>query len=1175
MGSTLQKRSGLVKTAIVAAVLLAGSSQASAQVLYGSIVGNVVDPISAVVPTASIAVVEQNTGFSRAGVTDVNGTYQLVNLPPGIYTLKVTKPGFKTFERRDIRVEANNIARTDVRLEVGQIEESVTVTGEVAVLQTDRAEVHSDVTTQELENIPVTLGRNYQQIYRALPGFAPPVNSHSIPTNPSRALEFNVNGTSDEQNNTRIDGVSSAHVQLPHVVAYIPALESIQEVNVVTNSFDAEQGLAGGAVVNVQIKSGTNEVHGSAFEYNSNNHLKAWPWQVPPGVSEKPKLVYNQAGGTVGGPIKKDKLFYFASYEGTWDHRAVQRKVTVPTDAMKAGDFSNFLSSGIVIYNPYTDATGTTLADPSKRVPMTAPGDPRCNVATNPTCANIIPKGLLNTPSGQIAQKILGLWPEPNLSGFSNNYFASGPFGFDRHTLDSKVNWTISSKLNVFGRFSFLHYSDFTPTVFGEHLVGRPIGGSSNSGHGHGETYSSTFGGTYTVSPRFIVDAYFGFTRQGTNSEQPGLGKNVGSDILGIPGTNGSRKFESGWPEFDFDGFATVGIDNNFMPYYRHDPQYQYVVNFDWAHNRHDLRFGADLYRQGLNQTQAEYVAGGFFGSQGGFDFGRHTTALCKDPPDCTSGTSTNRANAFASFLLGLPDTASRTLQVPDEYTIRAMAYSFYVRDRWNVTPRLTLNYGVRWERFPYPHRTDRGLERYDPTINKVLICGMGPVPGDCGVEISNRRFSPRFGLAYRATSTFVIRAGYGLTNDPFEAMELLRNNYPIMVPFGIQTPNKFVPATTLAKGLPPIPAPGLDNGIIDLPLDVGFSGMPKNLHRGYIQSWNVTVQKEFRWGFTGQAGYVATRSVRQLGYVDINAGQIPFTNRETQPLFQQWGRTAGTTFIQPLGTGTYDSLQASLQRRFTSGLMLNVNYTWGKALNYVDNSSWTPNIQSIPYMRLNRAPTTFDRTHNLEISNVWELPFGRGRRFLGDNGALTPVVSGWQLNNLVSVMSGQPFNVTGSCGAAWPGNSPTMADIIGTPQRIGSTAGYNADTGAAGYWYSPTSFAEVFDPNSPGDCLPRLGTSGFNNLRGPMLFNWDFGVFRDFAVTERFHLQFRAEAFNFTNTPHFDLPDNSLGDANTIDQRTGRVIDPGAFMTITGVTNLAREGIDERQFRLGLRLRF
>lgn len=1131
----------------------------SAQVLYGSLIGNVTDPNGAVVPGAEAVATNQNTGVAKTTKTDSEGGYQFIDLQPGTYTLKVSFSGFKTFERQNIPVALNNITRTDVALEVGNIQEAVTVTAETPILQTDRAETRSEIGSVELQNLPVPFGRNYQQLYRTLPGVSPPFNSHSVPTNPSRSLEFHVNGTSDDQNNTRIDGVSSTTVQLPHIVSYIPALESIEEVNVVTSSFDAEQGLAGGAAISVQIKSGTNQVHGSGFEYHSDQHLKAWPESVPAGEVNKPKLVYNQFGGTIGGPIKKDKLFYFVSYEGTYDHRNVQKKVTVPTDSMKAGDFSSFLDSGIAIYNPYTDLSGTRLADPSLRVPF---------------AGNIIPKSLLATPSAQIAEKMNALFPEPNLPGTKNNYFASGGFAFDRNTVDTKVNWNVSNKMSVFGRFSFLHYTDFTPTVFGTAMQGTPIGGSSNPGNGHGNTYSSTFGGTYSFTPTLVLDAYFGFTHQGTISEQQGLGKNIGLDVLGIPGTNGTRKFESGWPEFQFNrgtsDFATAGNDTNFMPYYRHDPQYQYVANISWVHGTHDVRFGGDIYRQGLNQTQAEWIGGGtFYGSQGGFDFGQETTALCIDPPLCTTSSTTSRANSYASFLLGLADQASKSVQFPDEYSIRSMLYSAYVRDRWNVTPRFTLNYGMRWEYFPYPTRTNRGLERYDPNTNLVLICGQGQVSGNCGVDISKTRFSPRLGLAWRPTDTFVIRAGFGMTNDPYEGLELLRNNYPIMEPFGLQTPNNFTVATRLAQGLPSISAPTIpSSGLLPIPGNIGFEGYPKKLDRGYIESWNFTLQKELGWGFTGQAAYVATRSVRQLGFININASQVPYTNLATEPLYQQWGRTAATTFLEPLGTGQYNALQASLQRRFNHGLLLNVNYTRGKSINLVDASSGTPNIQSQYYLSMNRALTGFDVPNNLAITSVLDLPFGHGRQWLANKRVLTPIVSGWQVNNVISVYSGTPFNVTGDCSPAWPGNSPTMINTIGSPKKIGSKSGY---------WYDPFAFAETYDPNNPGTCLAgALGTSGFNNLRGPGIFNWDFGLFRDFAITERFHLQFRAEAFNLTNTPHWANPDNAIGDANSIDQKTGRVIDPGAFMTLdNGVNDLAREGIDERQFRLGLRLSF
>ena len=255
--------------------------QASAQVLYGSLVGNVTDPNGAVVPNAAVTVTDQATGVVTTSTTDPTGVYQFIALQPGTYIVKISVAGFKTYERRGVPISLNNVTRDDAALEVGSIEQSVTITEEALALQTDRAETRSSVSSVELENLPVPIGRNYQQLYRTIPGISPPFNSHSIPSNPSRSLEFHVNGTSDDQNNTRIDGVSSTTVQLPHIVSYVPALESIQEVNVVTSSYDAEQGLAGGAAINVQIKSGTNQVHGSAFEYHSDQHLKAWPESVP------------------------------------------------------------------------------------------------------------------------------------------------------------------------------------------------------------------------------------------------------------------------------------------------------------------------------------------------------------------------------------------------------------------------------------------------------------------------------------------------------------------------------------------------------------------------------------------------------------------------------------------------------------------------------------------------------------------------------------------------------------------------------------------------------------------------------------------------------------------------------------------------------------------------------
>src|SRR5713226_7732612 len=283
---------------------------ANAQVLYGSVVGNVKDTSEAAVAAANVTITNSLTGVSREAVTNEAGGYSFPNVPAGTYDLKVTKEGFTTFSQRQVGVTINNITRVDLTLKVGAVTETVTVAAEVAALQTDRSEVRAEIVSREMQNLPVPLGRNYQQLFRTLAGFAPPANAHSVPTNPSRALAFNVNGTSQSSNNTRIDGASSTVIQLPHIVAYVPSLEAIQTVNVVSNSFDAEQGLAGGAAISVQTKSGTNELHGSGFEYHNDQHLKARPFFLPASQS-KPKQIFNQFGGAIGGRIKKDRVFYF------------------------------------------------------------------------------------------------------------------------------------------------------------------------------------------------------------------------------------------------------------------------------------------------------------------------------------------------------------------------------------------------------------------------------------------------------------------------------------------------------------------------------------------------------------------------------------------------------------------------------------------------------------------------------------------------------------------------------------------------------------------------------------------------------------------------------------------------------------------------------------------------
>lgn len=1096
--------------------------RAGAQVLYGSIVGNAKDASEAVIAGATVTILNTLTNESRQTTTNEVGQYNFPNVQAGRYTVRVSKEGFTTFTQQDVIVTINNVTRVDVSLKVGAVAETVTVTAEIAILQTDRSEVRAEIGGRQLTNLPVALGRNYQQLFRTLPGFTLPVNAHSIPTNPSRALRFNVNGASDASNNTRIDGASSTVIQLPWIVAYIPSLEAIETVNVVTNSFDAEQGLAGGAAISLQTRSGTNELHGAIYEYHANQRLKAKPFFLPQG-QRKPKQVYNQFGAALGGPIKKDRLFYFMAYEGTTDRQNASRFGTVPTAAIKSGDMS---ASPRPIYDPLTgDALGNNrVAFPGNLVPPQR---------TSP-----------------ISRKLADLTPLPNLDLLTSNYFLAAPFLFDRHTADTKINYNVSQKFNTFVRFSVLRYNSFNQELFGQ-LGGPPIAGG-NPGNSHGGTYSTTVAASYVLSPNFILDAYYGYTRMDTTSEQTRLDENLGRDFLGIPGTNGTRRFEGGWPTFVITSYTNIGTNDNFMPYYRRDPQYQYVANFNWTKGTHNIRFGLDLYRQHLNQSQAEFVGGGgVHGGQGGFTF-------AGGPTTTRGGPSANQFNSYATFLLGSPTTIGRILQVPDEYNLRAWLHSYYIRDRWNVTPKLTLAYGVRWEYFPFPTRTDRGMEIYDPNTNKVLACGVGSVPKDCGVEVSKKLFAPRLGVAYRATNTLVLRAGYGITNDPFIATEFMRAEYPVLIPLVIEGPNAFQPAGRLENGIPRIPVPDLGNGIIDIPGTYGFAGWPQKVRRGYIQSWNFTVQKQMRYGFTGEVAYVASRETKKLSYFDINSGQIIGAGQAGRPLRQLFGRTAPTTFVMPVGTGQYNALQTKLERRFSQGLDFSAAYTWSKTIGIVNNTAEQPAVRAYDFRHLNRAVRGFDRTHNLHISNLWELPFGRGKRWV-TNGAAAAILGGWQVNNILAFVSGTPFTATAAgTSLDLPGSSQRADQVKPTVKKLGGT-------GRGQSFFDPFAYAPVTQA--------RFGTAGFNSLRGPGIVNWDFGVFREFSVTERWKIQFRAESFNFSNTPHFGNPGNNVSNLSL--NPDGTVRDLAGYTEITGTTNLAREGIDERQFRFGIRISF
>ena len=1108
---------------MVAVSILFGlnAESAHAQLLYGSLVGNVTDESGAVIPGAQVTITHDETGAARSGESNASGVYTFPTLATGSYTVEVRSEGFRTHSETGVAVGANDVTRVDIGLQLGQVTETVEVSASAARLQTDRAEVRAEISKQILQSVPVPLGRNYQMMLQTIPGFSPPQNAHSVPANPTRAVRFSVNGTSTQSNNVRIDGASSYNPNLTHMQGINPALESIEVVNVVTNSFDAEQGLAGGASINLQIKSGSNDVHGSAFWYHNNQRFQAFPY-FKGRLTAKPKFIYNQAGATIGGPIKKNKAFFFFSYERTAEHSNATRPVKVPAAAMRAGDFS-------ASPRPIFDPMSTDVGDEKNRTAFEN---------------SIIPESRVARAS-RILADMTSDWHLPNQPGagalgLNRNYLAGITYAFDRHQVDSKVNFNISDKWTMFARLSFFYYEQDNPAAFGN-LSGTEVHPTNfRTDNGFGPTYSGTISATYVAKPNLIFDAYFGSMLLDSNAFAGNLDQRIGLDVLGIPGTNGdgvpgeAGSFYGGMPRMRFDsGFGNLGYRAT-SPFIGHDFQHQIAVNGNLTKGNHDVRFGTDTFITQINQEVANFPGGD--APAGGFRFRNNTTSR--------PGTKTSDFNAIASFMLGLPRDAARNFLTGRNLQTRSRQYSLYIRDRWQVRPNLTVTYGTRWEYFPFPVRPDRGLERFDAVTNEMLVCGIGSIPRNCDLPQSKKAFAPRLGIAWRLNDSTVLRTGYGLTYDPFNLGRDLRGNLPTQFSQRLPSPNSRSFSTTLDQGFPDIPAIPVEERI-PMPLNANVATADENYKRGYVQSWNFTLEKQIN-SWIASAGYVATRSVRQSARLEANWSDIG-TGSRGRVLRQLTGRTANTLFWGALGTPKYDSLQARLTRRTTSGHQFNLAYTWSHGRGFTSEaSSALPRARHPLFYGKNYGSLNQDIRHNVVISNSYELPFGRGKQF-AQSGPAAAILGGWQINALASFRTGRPSTATAPSGSLNSQGSGQYADCLSAPRKLGSPDG----------WWDPSTFA---DPDEIGG-TPRFGTCGSNTLRGPGLINMDMGIFRRFQVTEGIDIQFRAEAFNISNTPHFNNPNSNIASSG--------------FGVVTRMQNTGREGLDQRIFRFGLRIGF
>jgi hypothetical protein len=1106
-------------------LFLLSAAIAVGQVLYGTLVGTVTDPQQAAVVGATVSIKNNATGYSVETKTSDRGTYEIPNIPPGVYDVKISAAGFTSFEAKGVDIQANNIGRLDAAMKLGSVSEVVTVGAEALQLQTDKSDVHTDIATKQLTDIPVGGYRNFQSLLDLVPGTTPGQFQNASTDSPARALTANVNGTARNSNNTRIDGAASVFTWLPHHAYYIPPIESIETVNISTNNFDAEQGMSGGAAVSVITKSGTNMFHGVAFEYNSNHFWGAknlfFNPNTPAGPGT-PQRIDNQFGGTFGGPIKHDKLFFFASWEGSTTAERGNNRLSVPTAGIRDGNFNGLTT----VYDPNTgDSAGR---------------------GRTPFAGNIIPKDRM----AQAALILQGMIPLPNLAGEASNYFAVAPYYFQRHMVDGKLNWTPSSKMNVFGKYSAMIAPITAGAPLGSALGAYPGGaaGDAGIGTGHNHTDIYTAGISYIVTPSLIFDGNWGLTRMHHDTQGPDFGKNIGLDVLKIPGTNGPDPRQSGFPIFNISGYTSLGNVNNWSPVVRDDQLYTYTANMAWTKGAHNIRFGFDLLRHQMNHWQPET---GGWSPRGGFTFVNGVTAL-------NGGPSPNSFNAYAAFLLGLPGNMGKAYQFYDPMRTRELQQGYYIRDNWQVTRKLNLNLGLRMEHFPIMNRGEFGIERWDPGTNKVLIGGRGSVPMDAGTEAISIMFAPRVGLAYRVNEKTVFRAGFGITNDPYPMSRPLRAPYPVHIVNEINATSSFLPAGSLAVGLPPPVFPDITSGVIDMPPTFSTNTLQAGkFRRGYIESFNVTLQREIGAGFVLNTAYVGTRSVRQaVSYFDGNAGLIPGAGASGRPYFVKYNANTARNFFIPMASQRYDAWQNNLTKRFSAGFFMTMSYTWSKAIgiNAGGNSDNGFRFYVPSQFAKNKSVSDFDRTHTFVTAANYELPFGKGKRW-ANSGPSSWIIGGWKLNPNIAWYSGRPF-IVGADGSSLnaPGNTQVADQVKADVVQLGGV-------GLGTPFYDTTAFIPIVcPPNTPSCTTARFGNMGLNALRGPQLFSMNLGVFRKFSLTERMELQLRGEALNLTNTPPLNQPNANVSTTSN-------------FMTITSTITTATA--QQRVMRFGLRFSF
>ncbi len=1049
-----------------------------AQEVTAAINGVITDPSGASVTGAKVTAKDLDRGAAFPTVSDSSGFYNLPRLPVGRYEVRVENPGFQSAVKPEVVLQLNQNAKLDFALQVGNVNQTVEVTTAEPILETQSTQLGTVLDSKTNAQLPLAT-RNYVQLTLLAPG--------AVTTDPSSFTgaqsSFNggrplVNGNREQTNNFLLDGMDNNQIS-ENAVGYTPSVDAIQEFNMITQNASSEFGNFMGGIISVSIKGGSNAFHGDVFEFFRNDKLNANNWANNFNGLARPKLRWNEFGGSLGGRIIKDKLFFFADYQGSrFDQPATSSGFSVLTTAERAGDFSQLLSlpTPVQLYNPFNKQP----------------------IHNN----NLAAAGLLSPQAVAIVNS--SLYPQPINGNLTNNAFNTTHSYTNQDQGDARLDWNASEKDHLFARYSQSHIENPTTNSI-------PLLYNSTNVY---PLYNGVIDYTRSFSPTFVNEL-----RAGVNYSPIITGTLSGSGItaasVGIQGVPSDIL-----PGLGFTGGYASGFGNSYVLQSFADTVIQAEDTAIVTRGNHTMRVGFQAFR---NRINTYYSGNAGIAGQFGFN-GQYTQ----------SPLAGSVASPEADFMVGLPDNVQHGITEGD-WGQRSTTYGAFFQDDWRVTPNLTLNLGLRWElHTPW-------VEVHNRQANFNEITGALELPGQNGNNdalynqyngITN--FQPRIGFAYSISHNTVFRGAYTLSNF----LEGTGTNLRLTLnpPFGSEHNVNYTPgnpSSTLAQGYTIF---GADN-----PSNINYSGTSirlwsPNFRPAVSNQWNFSIQHQFGNSLTAQVAYVGQSNDHLV--VPIWASQLQKLPDGTNVPGYLSGdpallRAIGNAKLTDTnGVQNYNALQVSVQKRLSSGLTFQANYTWSKcmsdAVGYYGGYGqavgnwyyWEDTYNS----RRNYGPCYYDVTHALNGFVTYDIPFGRGRKFGSNmNKLVDAVAGGWSINAIVNWRGGFPFTIDSSKDNSGTNNPNQLADCIGT-QHVFGTQNVSSGSGTAnGYqWFDPTAYAN--------EAVNQFGTCGVGTIRGPGLHTADLSLTKLFSVTEHSNLEFRAEAINFTNTPILNAPNTTIG---------------------------------------------